>query len=171
MLRYFIERESWGVVVICDGQNTKILVIVGCRRSVADYGSEYAIAILSRPVRVVPARAELGSLEYVLASLSGGDWAFRDARDSILLTRVVLTNTVPVDSSAVVLHAILDIDNNSITPFGPNSRTWVLIVDQLEVSTPRASIQMRFCHIGNFKVVLLVVRLCTDRKQRTYSNG
>lgn len=86
VLCYLVESKSLGVVVVCERQDTQILVVIDCGRAINDHGANHTIAILSRPMRVVPGRAELGRSESVLASLSGGDWAFCNSRDTVLLT-------------------------------------------------------------------------------------
>jgi hypothetical protein len=137
VLSDLIKCESRGVVVICDGKDTKVLVVVCCGRSIDDHCSKHTITILSRPVRVVPGRSELCSLETVLASLSRGNRALCDARYAVVLTAVELTDTVPVNACAIVFHAVLDIDDNCITPFCSDGWARILTIYQLKLSATR----------------------------------
>lgn len=117
------------IVVVCDGKSTKICVVVDCSRSIDDHSSKYTISVLGRKVRMIPGRAELGGLEFVLSCLSGSNWAFGNSRNTVMLTAIKLTDTMPMDTGSIVSHVVLDIDNNGVTPFRPDHGTRILAVD------------------------------------------
>lgn len=102
--------------IIRERQYAKILVIVGSSRPIDDDGSDNSITILSGEVAMIPGRAELGCSEFILSSLSGSNGAygkcvnlgsqqiklyllhtFSDAVSSVILARVELTDSVPMN--------------------------------------------------------------------------
>ena len=152
-----VECRRRDIIVVCDGESTKIHVVVSCSRSFDDYRPKYAIAVLGRKVRVIPGRAELGGLEFVLSRLSRSNWAFGNSRNTVMLTAIKLTDTMPMDTGSIVSHVVLDIDNNGVTPFRPDRGTRILAVDDLKLPRASCSIRVRSGYVGNLKVVLAVI--------------
>ena len=64
----------------------------------------------------VPSVAVLPKPESVRESMTIRNWALRDAIDSVHLSGIELTDAVPVDSGAILLHLVCDMNDNLISP-------------------------------------------------------
>jgi hypothetical protein len=128
------------VVVIHKRERAKVDVIGQRSWTVNDDGTDNAIAILSREVRVVPAGAILLGTEAIgtLAAV-GRDGAFSNAVGAIVKVAALLVNAVPVDGSAMGVSlgtslgeknkripigqkVVDDLDFDPVTPVGLNGR-------------------------------------------------
>jgi hypothetical protein len=103
---------------------------------------------------MIPRRSKLGGSPLVLAGFSWSNGAFGDSRHSVLLTGVVLPDTMPVDSGSVVFEAVLDIDDDPITPFRSHNGSWILTIDKHHGLDRAASIRVCSGSIGNLEIVL-----------------
>jgi hypothetical protein len=103
---------------------------------------------------LVPACAVLRCLKLVLAYFTRRNRALRNSRNSVVLTRVQLAESMEMETGAVMLEVVLDIHDNSIAPICSKSWSWVGSVDQHHRSFAAASVGIRHCGVGNFQVVL-----------------
>jgi hypothetical protein len=153
----WVERPNRSIVPIRYRHDTEVYIIVGGSRSLKDDCAHDSISILTGEMRVVPTRAELGDPEFVLARLAGSNRTFRHPRHSVILVGKILSDTVEVNACAVVLQAVLNIHNHRVTPFGPNSRSWILAVNKLHLPGTTTSIRLGPCDICDLEIVLQVV--------------
>ena len=123
------ESVDSAVVPIGDCERASIDIVVGSGGTLNNDRTNETIAVLAREVRVVPRSTVLSSLESVGLLLARCDRALGDTGNTILSVLVPLTETVPVDCSAVVSQLVLDGDLDHVTPVGLNSRAGVLAVD------------------------------------------
>jgi len=105
-------------------------------------------------VRMIPACAKLGSLELVLAGHTRRNGALGDTGDSIVLTGVQLSDSVPVDTGSVMGKAVLNVDNDSVTPLCAHEGSRILVVDQHHLLLCATAIRVCLGNIGDFKVIL-----------------
>lgn len=141
----FLNQDiSWLVVVVGDGEDTKIDIVGKRSRTIDHDGANDAVAILGREMRVVPTGAILLSAEPVDAAASlGRDRAFGDTVGTIVHVRSFLVETVPMNRGAarkgsvqvpwavnnnnvrnipISPEIVDDIDLNPITPVSSNGR-------------------------------------------------
>jgi hypothetical protein len=104
---------------------------------------------------MVPRCTELSGPELVLAGSAGRNWALGDSRHSVVLAGVELSDTVPVDTGAVVIEVIFDIDDNGVTPFSSHKRPRILAVDEHHIPGSAVSIGVGPGNIGDLEVVLM----------------
>jgi hypothetical protein len=71
-----------------------------------------------------------------------------------VLTSLILSNPVPVNSSAIDLKVVLDIHDDPITPLCAKGRPGIYAIDQHHGSNPTASIWFWNASVRYFKVVL-----------------
>lgn len=64
----------------------------------------------------------MSDLELVGKGVSGGDWALSYSWHSIILNRVELTNSMPMDSCSIMLKVVGDMDDEVISPVCDDSR-------------------------------------------------
>lgn len=88
MLSNLIESERRRVVPIGDRESAEVFVIVGGRRSIDYDRAKDAIAILCRPVRVIPGCTELGCTKSVLACLAWSNRTFSNTWNTVVLAGV-----------------------------------------------------------------------------------
>ena len=81
---------------------SEVFVVVCCGGAVDEDSTEDAVPGLNGEVGVVPGRTILSCTPGISKGISRGDWALGDAWNAIHLVRVVLANTMKVDSSTVV---------------------------------------------------------------------
>ena len=73
-----------------------------------------------------------------------------------MLARVELTKSVPMNTGTVVLHVVFDSNDKSITPFSSDERSWILSIDQMNLTRARTAIRLGNCGICDHQVVLRV---------------
>jgi len=118
------------VIPIADHDRTDIDIIVVVLWTVDNHWTDYTTAVLRTVMRMPPRRSVETCSPCVRKALAWGDWAFRDARNSVIGLRALLKDTVPVDRSAFIAEVVVDSDLNSVTPVGFEERTRELSVDQ-----------------------------------------
>lgn len=82
------------------------------------------IAILGEVVRVIPRRTVLSRLPLVQTGLTWGKSALGNTRDTVVRVGAQLTDSVPMNSSAVLGHAVGDINLDLVAPVALDGRTW-----------------------------------------------
>jgi hypothetical protein len=71
--------------------------------------------------------------------------------NTIRTDAVELSNTVPMETAAIVLERVLDVDNNGVSPVGGNDWSRHLVVDEEALD---GSVTVRVtCCVCNLKVV------------------
>ncbi len=93
-------------------QSSKILVIVGSRRTIDDNGTLKTHRVLEREVRVIPRATILGCSPLVSISLSWSNRTLSHTGNTIVLVVEVLSDTVPMDRSTIVGHLVCHVDTN-----------------------------------------------------------
>lgn len=79
---------------------------------------------------MVPARAELRDLESIRLGIARSQSTLRDAVHAVLASRMVLSDTMPMDRGTIVLHRIFDVDDELVAPGRSNGGTRVLAVEE-----------------------------------------
>jgi len=100
--------------------------------------------------QMLSCRSYLGCLECVRLCITGSKRAFCQARSAVLAVGIELSNTMPVETSSIVLQAVFDSDLDGITPICKDGRSRELSIDQQAASLE--SIR-RTCSVRNDKVV------------------
>jgi hypothetical protein len=77
-----------------------------------------------------------------------------DAGHSVVLTTVVLSNSMPMNSGAVIPKTVLDINDNPVTPFSSKRGSGIDAVNQHHRSIPSTSIRVWHCSVRYLEVVL-----------------
>ena len=132
---------------------------------------------LERVVTVIPRSAILRGVENVREFLAGSNWALCDSIDSIHVTSVQLSKTVPMDggaiawiySCAITCQCVLDRDTQFVTPTCLKSGPREAVVEQLHCTIGETiGIASRF---RKFKIVMplatlrsVVFVVCADIK-------
>lgn len=116
------------IIMICDRQSTKIVIIIHCRGTLNNDRTEDSITILIGEVAVIPTCSVLSSTEKVHSALTRSNWTFGDSIDTIFSGCMPLTETMPMHTRSVVLHAILDSNLHHITPLSNKSRARVCAI-------------------------------------------
>ena len=80
---------------------------------------------------MVPARAVLGHIEDVGKGRVGRNWTLCDCVDAVHLSGLPLSETMPVNSSAIFTQGVQDGDLYLITPAGLDARSWQSSIEQL----------------------------------------
>jgi len=155
------------VVPVGDRKRAGVDIVVGSGGTLNNDRTNETITVLAREVRVVPGSTVLRGLESVGLLLARCNGALGDTGNTILSVLVPLTETVPVDRSAVVGHLVLDGDLDHVTPVGLNGRTRVLVVDGKDLT-----LEPIRCHggVGDGPVVTngtasgrpVAVKVCVD---------
>lgn len=115
---------------------------------------------------MVPRGSELSQKERVSSAVAGRDRTFSDTTDAIAADAVELSDTVPVETGAVVGERVLDVHDQSITPVSKDSGSGILTVDEIALHGS-ISIGAASC-VGDLKVVsdgvsgdwVLLVEVC-----------
>jgi len=102
---------------------------------------------------MIPACAKLGSLELVLAGHTRCNGALGDTGDSIVLTGVQLSDSVPVVAGSVMGKAVLDVDDDSVTPLCTHEGSRILVVNQHHLLFCATAIRIWPGNIGDIKVI------------------
>lgn len=123
------EFKGLGVAPVIEEHHAEIDIVVSSGRAVQDQAAESTLCVLQGEVAVVPGRAVLGDSEVVGLGGTRGDGALSDTWHTIVLTAVELSQTVPVDGSAVGQEVVGDVDFKIVTPVGLSRR----IVSYLDV--------------------------------------
>jgi hypothetical protein len=97
-LAYCIHRS---VKPIHQWEHAEICVVIGSGRAPNLDTSYNAFTILDTVVRVIPGRAVLRRFESVNPCFAGGNRTFGDTTNTVMLVRLELSKTVPVDTGAV----------------------------------------------------------------------
>lgn len=79
---------------------------------------------------VIPRRSELSDVERVGLGVAWSKRTFSQTVDAVAATAVVLSDTVPVQRGTVVLHRVLDVDDEVVAPCRPDQGSWILVVDE-----------------------------------------
>lgn len=117
---------------------------------------------------VVPRSTELSSKECVLSGLAGRDRTLGKTTNTISTNAVELSDTVPMETAAIVLEGVLDVDNNLVSPVGSNDWPGHLIVDEVALN---GSVAVWItCRVCDLKVVgnglscsgMFLVKVCLD---------
>lgn len=122
---------------------------------------------------VVPGSTELGCLERICSTGAWRNRAFSKTADAIRSHAVELSDTVPMNTSAVVLKRVLDIDDDLVTPVSGDGGTRELIVDEVTLHVAIA-IEVACC-VSDLKVVgnsvscsrVLQIKVCLDAVSAT----
>ena len=93
-----------------------------------DNWASNTIAILDEVMGVIPRRTVLSCLPRIGTSLTWGKSALGDTWNTVVGVGAQLTDTVPMDSSTVVSHAVGNINDNVVTPIALNRWTWDLTI-------------------------------------------
>ena len=104
------------VVVVGHEVRAEINVPVGRGGSPNDHGADNSVAVLVGIVAVVPGRAVLLDVEVVNLHAPWGDGTLGDTIGAVLIALAVLADAMPVDGSSIVLHVIIDVDLDVVTP-------------------------------------------------------
>ena len=156
------------VVPIANRESTKIDIVVRGGRTIDNDRASNTHTVLRRVMTVVPRSTELGGKECVCSGLAGRDRAFGNTTNTISTNTVELSNTMPMETAAIVLEGVLDIDNNGISPIGSNDWPGQLVVDEIALD---GSIAVRVtCCVCNLKIVsnglscggVLQIKICFD---------
>lgn len=133
-----VKSISSFVIVVIDHVRAEVDVIVGRCRATHDQGSYNTITILVGIMAVIPRGAILGDVEIICLHGSRWDRTLGHSVGTILVTFAVLANTMPVNRRSgheseinttaidgkyivpVVLHIIVHIDNDIVTPISFN---------------------------------------------------
>jgi len=100
---------------------------------------------------VVPRGTELSSKECVLSGLTWRNRTLGNTTNTISTDAVELSDTVPMETAAVVLERVLDVDNNGISPVSSNHWAGHLVVDKVALDE---SVAVRItCCVCNLKIV------------------
>lgn len=136
---------------IVQKQVTCVNVVVGRSGSVDENATKHTLPRLKREVRVVPGASILGRSPFISERLSRCNGALGYGRYAIILVCIVLTDTMKVNTSAVVGKAIRHMDSDSVAPVGNDGRTWERTVDS---KTNALDAVGRDSGVRKFKVVL-----------------
>lgn len=104
------------VVPVRQRKHAEVDIVVGRGRAVNLDAAEDAVPRLHVEVRVVPRASVLCCAPGVGDRVAGGSGALSDGGHAIILVGVVLADAVEVDGCAVVLHRVLDVHDDSVTP-------------------------------------------------------
>ena len=117
---------------------------------------------------VVPGSTELSSKECVGSGLAWRNRALSKTTNTISTDAAELSDTVPMETAAVVLERVLDVDNNLVSPVGSNDWPGQLTVDEIALN---GSVTIRVtCCVCNLKIVsnglscggVLQIKICFD---------
>ena len=110
----------------------------------------------------------MGSKECVLSGLTWRNRALGKTTDTISTDAVELSDTVPMETAAIVLERVLDVDNNFVSPIGSNDWSGQLPVDEIALN---GSVAVWItCCVCDLEVVsnslscggVLLVKVCLD---------
>jgi hypothetical protein len=101
---------------------------------------------------VVPGSTELSSKECVGSGLARRNRTLSKTTNTISTDAVELSDTMPMETAAIVLERVLDVDNDSVSPVGCNDWPRHLVVDKVALNEPVAV--WVTCCVCDFKVVV-----------------
>lgn len=104
-------------------------IIIRRAGSVESYRASKAISVLQRVVAVIPRCAILGDVERISKAVAVSNWALRYAVNSIHFKRVLHSDAVPVDRSAIVSQVVFNCDFERVTPASLNPWTGILEIE------------------------------------------
>lgn len=106
-----------------------INVIFSSRRAVNDHGTDKAIHVLCRPMRVPPSGTIQLGTELVGERFARSDGALSHTRNTVVVRSAGLEEAVPVHRSPLG-QVVRDGNNNLVTPVGFNEWSRKLAVDE-----------------------------------------
>ena len=128
------------MVPIADHDGANIDIVISARRTVDDHWTESTTSVLSRVMRVVPARAVQISGESICEVVSRSNRALLDTRNTVVVRSIFLEKPVPVKSGTLLVdgntvfvgsgYSVVDSDGDGVSPVGFNERPRKLIIDQ-----------------------------------------
>lgn len=122
------------MVPIGQHDGTKIDVVVGGLGAVDDNRTNDTIGVLHAVVGVVPGETMLSGSPAVGERISRSNGALGERGGTISEHGSELTNTVPVDTGAVVLQLIGHLDDDLVTPVGLDGGSGILSVHNQNVA-------------------------------------
>lgn len=132
------------------------------RRSVKRDWSSKTIRILKRVMTVIPRSAILRDVEFVGIGIVGRNGALCDRVDTVMLEGIEHTDTVPVDSRAVVFQEVGDRDLDSVTPASFDPWPRILVIKGFAAVRPSNSIRIDVL-VGNVEMILLFIGLAPQQ--------
>lgn len=136
------QRKGLRMAPVAEDHHAEILIVVSGGRTVQDQASESTLCVLQSKVAVVPGRAVLGDGEIVGLGGTRGDGALSNARHTIIVAAVELSQTVPVNGSAVGQEVVGDVNLEIVTPVGLHSGT-ISYLDELVIEVIYAYMKLR----------------------------
>lgn len=112
------QRKGLHVAPVVEDHHAEILIVVSGGRTVQDQASESTLCVLQGKVAVIPGRAILGDGEVVRLGGTRGDGALSNSRHTIVVAAVQLSQTMPVNGSAVGQEVVGDVNLKIVTPVG-----------------------------------------------------
>ena len=104
-------------------------IIIRRAGPVKSHRASEAIRVLQRIVAMIPRCAILGDIECISEAVAGSNWALRYAVNSIHFKRVLHSDAVPVNCSAIVFQVILHRDFERVTPTSLNPWAGILKIE------------------------------------------
>lgn len=112
------QSKRFSVAPVVEKEHTEVLIVVSRGWTVQDQASESTLCVLQTEMTMIPGGAILGSLELVSLRATRRHGAFSDTRHAVVVTAIELPQAVPMNSSAVALEIVSDVNLESVTPVG-----------------------------------------------------
>jgi hypothetical protein len=107
---------------------------------------------LETEVGMIPSGSILSGSEFVGQAVAGGNWTLCYTWNTVVFSRVQLTNTVPMNGSSIKLEVVRDMNDEVVSPVSDDGWTGNGAVESK--SETRVSI-WRNCSVFNRQPVLL----------------
>ena len=117
-------------------------IIIRRARSVEGHRASKAISVLQGVVAMVPRCAILGDIKYISEAVAPSNGALGYAVDSIHFKRVLHSDAVPVDRSAIEFQVVLNCDFKRVSPASLNPRTGILKIEDFATITASHTISI-----------------------------
>lgn len=106
------------MVPVVQEEHAQVFIVIGRSRAIDDDTTKNTLPCLKRKVRVVPGTSILSCSPSVCDSVPGSSRALRYRDNTILIIGVILSNTVPMNASAVsrIDQVVCHMDSNGVAP-------------------------------------------------------
>lgn len=106
------------MIPVVQKEHTQVLIVIGRSRAIDHDSTKDTLPRLQSKVGMIPSRAILRCLPSVRYSIFRGCGTLSDRDDTILIVGIVLTNAVPVNTSAIlrVDQVVRNMNSDCITP-------------------------------------------------------